>query len=97
MCRSNTPHWEALFTFWHRIRLISGKLFYIHVVNFLEVTDIDTETKDSTMKGWKQLKMMFEWEGWQVMQTLIDSGTLSPQGPYDAHMIPQHYPHDHLR
>ena len=39
-------------------------MLYTRAIDILEACDIDTEEEDSTRKGQKQLKMMFEGEDW---------------------------------
>ena len=43
--------------------------------------DINTQSKDNTKKGWKQLWMMFEGEDHQAPQTLTDNGTITTEDP----------------
>ena len=42
--------------------------------------DIDTESEDPTKKGWKKLRIMFKEPDCQALQTLIDDGTITPEG-----------------
>ena len=60
------------------------KAFYIQTTDFLEVLNTDTEVEENTKKGWKQLKMMFEGEDQQALQTLVYNRTITP----DHHKTP---------
>ena len=40
--------------------------------------DIDTGSEDNTKMGWKQLCIMFEGEDHQVLQTIMNNGTIIP-------------------
>ena len=53
------------------------KAFYINVIDFLEALNFNTEVEDNTKWGWKQLKMMYEGEDWQAIQTLVDNATIT--------------------
>ena len=77
---SNIPHWQApKFTFSTAQQWEEWKVFYTRAINFLEAFDINTEKEDSTQKGWKQLKMIFEGKDRQTLQTLINNWTISPE------------------
>ena len=52
------------------------RVFYTRAIDYLEVLDIDDKETDDCKTGWKQLKMMFEGEDKQTLQTLIDNGRL---------------------
>ena len=57
--KSNTSHLEALkFTFSNANQADKWTAFYTQEVSFLEAIHIDTESKDSSKKSWKQLKIM---------------------------------------
>ena len=55
------------------------KVFYTRAINYLEALNIDAEKADNQKSGWKQLKMMFEGEGWKTLQSLINNGTITPE------------------
>ena len=75
--RSNIPHWEAPnFSFNAPDQAEEWKSFYTRAIDFLEALDIDPDVEDQGKKGWHQIKMMFEGEGCQALQTLIDNKTI---------------------
>ena len=49
------------------------------MLDFLETLDIDSEKEDQTKCGWRQIKMMFQGEDRQALQTLIDNNTTTPK------------------
>ena len=53
--------------------------FYSRVLGYLETLDIDPEKEDQTKCGLKQIKMMFQGEDRQALQTLIDNNTINPK------------------
>ena len=55
------------------------KNFYTRVLDYLETLDIDPEAQDDARRGWKQIKMMFQGEDRQVLQSLIDNNTITPE------------------
>ena len=57
------------------------KLFYTRALDFLEALEINPDEEDQGKKGWCQIKMMFERDGCQAPQTLIDNNTISPEAP----------------
>ena len=54
-------------------------MFYTRAIDFLEALNINTKQADPTKAGWKQLKMMFEGEDRQTLQTLNDNGTITEE------------------
>ena len=48
-------------------------------IDYLDVLDIETEQADNCHKGWKQLKLMFEGEDREALQTLTDNGTITEE------------------
>ena len=45
----------------------------------METLDIDPERQDENKCGWKQIKMMFQDEDRQTLQTMIDNNTISQE------------------
>ena len=75
--RSNTPCWEALkFSFSFSHQADDWKAFCTRALDYLEALNINTYEPDNTMTGWKQLRMMFEGEDQQTLQTLLDNETI---------------------
>ena len=60
------------------------KSFYTRALDFLESQGIDPDVEGQRKKGWRQIKMMFEGEDCQALQTLIDNQTILP----DAQQTP---------
>ena len=54
-------------------------VFYTRALDYLDALDIELETADQSHKGWKQLKLMFEGEDRKALQSLIDSGVVTPE------------------
>ena len=63
----------------HQIKQRGLKLFYTCAVNVLEALDIDPEEEDKSKKGWCQIRMMFEYDDHQALQTLLDNNTIIPE------------------
>ena len=55
------------------------KLFYTRALDFLEALDINPDEEDQGKSGWHQIKMMFEGDVCQALQTLIDNNTILPE------------------
>ena len=73
-------HWEApTFHFNSTNQSEDWRVFYTRVLNYLDALDIEPDHADDNPKGWKQLKLMFEGEDRQALQTLIDNGTVMPE------------------
>ena len=53
------------------------RAFDTRAINYLEALNIDAEEANNNKTGWKQLKMMFKGEDRQILQTLIDNGTIT--------------------
>ena len=62
----------------------------MRALNYVDALDIETDQADDCHKGWKQLKLMFEGDDRQDLQTLMDNGTImeeimkTPQATLDA-------------
>ena len=54
-------------------------MFYTRVFSYLEALDINAEEANDHKIGWKHLKIMFECEDQQTLQTLNDKGTIIPE------------------
>ena len=75
-----TTQWEApQFSFNTPDQTQKWKTFYTRVLDFLETLDMDPEKQDEANRGWKQIKMMLKGEDRQVLQTLINNNTISPE------------------
>ena len=78
--RSSAHHWEApKFSFNSPNQVAEWQAFYTQALDFLEALDIDPEAADQNKRGWRQIKMMFEGEDHQALQTLIDNKTVTPE------------------
>ena len=76
--RSSAHHWEApKFSFNSPNQAAEWQAFYTRALDFLEALDIDPEKADENKCGWRQIKMMFEGEDRQALQTLIDNKTVT--------------------
>ena len=73
-------YWEApKFLFNSPNQAAEWQAFYTRALDFLEALDIDPEAAEQNKCGWRQIKMMFEGEDCQVLQTLIDNNTVTPE------------------
>ena len=78
--RAPTARWEApQFSFNPPQQTQEWKNFYTRVLDYLETLDIDPEAQDDARHGWKQIKMMFQGEDRQALQSLIDNNTITPE------------------
>ena len=78
--RSTTLHREASkFSFNAPNQAEECKAFYTGTLDFLEALDIDPDEEDQGKCGWCQIKMMFEGEDCQAIQTLINNKTITPE------------------
>ena len=76
--RSSTPHSEApKVSFNAPNQAEEWKAFYTRVLDFLEALDIYPDEEDQGKNGWPQVKMIFEGENHQALQTLIDCKTIT--------------------
>ena len=72
--------WEApQFSFNTPDQTQEWKNFYTRVFDFLETLDIDPERQDKNKCGWKQIKMMFQGDDRQTLQTMIDNNTITAE------------------
>ena len=72
-------HWESpKFNFKSPCQSDDWKVLYFRVLDNLEALDINTDEADDQHTGWHQLKVMFEGEDRQTLQSLVDNGTISP-------------------
>ena len=72
--------WEApQFSFNTPDQTQEWKNFYTRVLDFLEMLDIDPERQDENKCGWKQIKMIFQGEDRQTLQTTIDNKTITTE------------------
>ena len=55
---------------------------------FLETLDTDPNKEDESKWGWHQIKMMFQGEDRQALQTLLENSTITPEDQF----IPPHAP-----
>ena len=55
---------------------MNWKAFYTRAIDYLDALDIEDDEADNCHKGWKQLKLMFEGNDRQALQSLIDNGTI---------------------
>ena len=77
--RAPAARWKApQFSFNSPQQTQEWKNFYTRVLDYLETLDIDPEAQDDARHGWKQIKMMFQGEDRQALQSLIDNNTITP-------------------
>ena len=77
---SHRGHWEApTFHFNSPNNSEDSSVFYTRALDYLDALDIELETDDQSRKGWKQLKLVFEGEDRKALQSLIDSGVVTPE------------------
>ena len=55
------------------------RTFYTRALDYLDTLDIEPDQADDNLKGWKQLKLMYEGKDRQALQTLIDNQTIMPK------------------
>ena len=80
MTLSNTPCWEATTFFFHiQNQTEEWKLFYTRSVDFLKALDINLEEEDQNKSTWCQIKMMFEGDNRQALQTLCDNNNITAE------------------
>ena len=60
-------------------QLEDWKVFYTRVLDYLEALDINTDEADDWYMGWHPLKMMFEGEDRQTLQSLINNEVITPE------------------
>ena len=85
--------WEApQFSFNTPDQTQEWKNFYTRVLDFLETLDIDPERQDENKRGWKQIKMMFQGEDRQTLQTMIDNNTINCRRPTNTYKSSQGHP-----
>ena len=58
------------------------KFFYTRASDFPKALDINPDEEDQGKRGWHQIKMMFEGDGHQILQTLKDNNTISPEAQH---------------
>ena len=72
-----TTHWEApQFSCNTPDQTQEWKHFYTRVLDFLESLYIDLKRQDENKHGWNQIKIIFQDEDRQTMQTMIDNNTI---------------------
>ena len=72
----STTCWEApQFLFNTADQTQEWKNFYTRILDFLETLDI--KRQDENKCRWKQIKMMFQGEERQTLQTMIDNNTIA--------------------
>ena len=77
MTSNNTPCWEVpKFSFNVHNQAEQWKLFYTRAVNFLKALDIIPDEEDQTNREWHQIKMMFEGNDRQALQTPLSIYTI---------------------
>ena len=75
--RSSTPCWEAqTLSINVPSQAEEWKSFYTRALDLLEALNTDPYVEDQGKNGWRQIKMMFEGEDHQALQTLIDNQTI---------------------
>ena len=67
MAHNVPPHWKApTFSFNTQDQVTEWRQFYIRVIDYVEVLDIEPDQEDETKRGWRQIKMMFQGEDRQA-------------------------------
>ena len=67
-------HWEAPTYHFNSHNQSEGwRTFYTRALDNLDALGINPDQADDNCKGWKQLKLMFEGEDRQALQTHIDN------------------------
>ena len=80
MASHPTNHWETpTIHFNSPNQSADWKAFYIRALDYLDALDIETDEADDCHKGWKQLKLMFEGDDRQALQSPIDNGTITEE------------------
>ena len=70
-------HWDAsTFHFNSPNQSVDWKAFYTRALDYLDALDIKTDEADDCNKCWKQLRLMFEGDDRQDLQSLTDNGTI---------------------
>ena len=78
MAQNNTRWTAPSFSFDTADQPTAWRDFYTRVIDYLETIDIDPEEEDQQKRGWKQIKMMFTWEGQTgTCKHLIDNNTIT--------------------
>ena len=73
-------HWEApTFHFNSVNQSDDWRVFYTRALDYLDDLDIEPDHTDYNHKGWKQIKLIFEDEDRQALQTLIDNSTITSE------------------
>ena len=76
------PHscWEAPTFHFNSVNQSEDcRVFYTRELDYLDALDIEPDCDNDNHKGWKQIKLMFEGEGRQALQTLIDNSTITSE------------------
>ena len=75
-----TNYWETpTFHFNSPKQSADWKAFYTRALDYLDALDNETDEADVSHKGWKQLKLMFEDDDRQALQSLIDNSTITEE------------------
>ena len=87
MASSTTPQWGASkFSFDVPDQATEWKKFYTRAIDFLEALDIDPDKEDESKWGWCAIKIMFQDEDRQALQTPLENNIITPWRP--AHPFP---------
>ena len=87
MASHPNTQWDATYLpFQLPNQYVDWKAFYNRALDYLDALDIETDGADNCCKGWKQLKLMFEVDDRQALQSLIDNGTIMGE----SMKMPQH-------
>ena len=80
MASSTTPQWKIpKFSFDVPDQGSEWKKFYTTAIDFLEALEIDPEKEDETKWSWHQIKMMFQGEDRQALQTLLQNNAITSE------------------
>ena len=71
------PLGSPKFSFTSQTQAEEWKLFYTRALDFLKALDIHSDVEDQGKKRWYQIKMMFQGDDCQALQTLIYNKTIS--------------------
>ena len=79
-CNGTTTQWKApQFSFNTHNQTEEWKTSYTRVLDILETLDFVPKKEDQTKCGWRQIKMMFQGEDGQALQTLINNNTITSE------------------
>ena len=80
MAHNIPPQWEApKFFFNTQDQATEWMQFYTRANDYFDALDIDSDQEDEAKRGWRQIKMMFQGEDRQALQTPLDNNTVTAE------------------